>query len=223
MKQLSHSELAASCRKNGLTCLLCAQGYEATKEDVLNDNPDWNEDNVLGEDGKRELETSLKEEVMFRMLIENLDFGPLMETEDEADRDDHPDRMEARDDIAEQIAAKWVAGEYSCKFRKELELAQIDCTDLVKTWYSSQILDNLVNEIMKHTNDDITVEDAGVAEYLGRVTIEGFFSTTCAKNAEEFAGECTCGLSGSPLDGSPFGAAEAEAYARDYWNAHCDD
>jgi len=220
MAELTHSELDASCRNNGLTSLLCEQGYMATKEDVLNDNPDWTEDNVLGEDGKRELETSIKQETMFRMLIENLDFGPLRETDDETERDDHPTLMAARDDICSEIADNWVAGKYSGKHDREFVLAQYECNRLVDEWYAKRLFEPMAQEIMKHTNDDITVEDADVAEYLGRITIADFFQTTCAKNADEFAEEVTCGLSGSPLDGSPFGAAEAEAYARDYWEAH---
>lgn len=208
MAELTHSELDASCRNNGLTSLLCEQGYMDTKDDVLADHPEGMDD------------TEVKQETMFRMLIENLDFGPLRETDDETERDDHPDLMAARDDICSEIADNWVAGKYSGKHDREFVIAKYECNRLVDEWYAKRLFVTMAQEIMNHTNDDITVEDAGVAEYLGRITIADFFQTTCAKNADEFAEEVTCGLSGSPLDGSPFGAAEAEAYARDYWEAH---
>jgi hypothetical protein len=84
----------------------------------------------------------------------------------------------------------------------------------------NELLAAMAFEIMSHTNDDITVEDADVAEFLGKHQIEEFYQTTCAHNVEEFISECTCGLSGSPLDGSPFDCAAAEEYAREYWEAH---
>ena len=210
---LTHEELAESCRKNGITCLLCEQDYEATKRDVLDDNPELEHD-----------ETELKEATMWRMLDESLDFGPLNEDDDEIDRDDHSDRMDARCEITEFVANRWVDGLYLFKARNsdrsELEWAQDDVRAKVSEWFGGQILDTVVDEIMAKTNDQFTVEDPLLAEYIGKTEIEKYFQTTCAKTADEFCSEVSTGFSGSPLDGSPFGAAEAEKYATDYWERH---
>ena len=82
---LSREQLIKSCQENHLTSLLCAQGYEATEEDVLNDNPELAEDDdtAVYPSQENQKERDLKEAVMIRMLQENLDFGPLMETDDE--------------------------------------------------------------------------------------------------------------------------------------------
>ncbi len=210
---LTHKELAESCQKNGITSLHCEQDYEATKLDVLNDNPKLIDD-----------ETELKEATMRRMLDESLDFGPLNEDDDETDRDDHSARMEARCDITEFVANSWVDGLYTfkanCSDRSELEWAQDDVRAKVTEWFGVQLITTVVDEIMAKTNDQFTVEDPLLAEYIGKTEIENYFQTTCAKTAEEFCSEVSTGFSGSPLDGSPFGAAEAEKYAADYWERH---
>jgi hypothetical protein len=219
---LTREQLIESCRKNGLTSLRCEQDYEATEQDVLDDNPELaaDSDDAQYPSPDAQKDRDLKESVMCRMLEENLDFGPLMETDDEADRDDHCERMEARCDIVEKVAERWVSGAYTGKLKSELELAQNYCESLVTEWYGSTLLFDMAFEIMGHTNDDLTVENADVAEYLGRMKIAEFYQITGAHNVEEFISECTCGLSGSPLDGSPFDCAAAEAYAREYWEAH---
>ena len=217
---LSRDQLIRSCQDNNITCLLCCQGYEATEEDVLNDNHELAPDNDDAQYPSQETqkERDLKEAVMIRMLPENLDFGPLMETDDETDRDDHPERMEARCDIVEVIAGRWVSGSYTGNRRKtELDLAQADCDSLVAKWYGAELLDELV-EALWETGETITNER--IAEYVGRTKIAEFFTTTSAKNADEFADECSTGFSGSPIDGSPFTRDDSDAYAHEYWDAH---
>ena len=89
--------LSDSCKRNNLTSLICEQGWEETMDDVLADNPDITADD-------------LKTATMYRMLDENLDYGPFTETDDE---DCHQERMEVRCDICEQVADKWVNGEFA--------------------------------------------------------------------------------------------------------------
>lgn len=217
---LSRDQLIRSCQDNNITCLVCCQGYEATEEDVLNDNPELAPDNDDAQypSPEAQKELDLKEAVMIRMLQENLDFGPLMETDDETERDDHPERMEARCDIVEKVAERWVSGTYSGdRHHTELELAQADCNALVTKWYGSELLDELV-EALWATGETITSER--IAEYVGRTKIAEFFLTTSAKTADEFAEECSTGFSGSPIDGSPFTRDNSDAYAHEYWDAH---
>lgn len=217
---LSRDQLIRSCQDNNVTCLMCGQGYEATEEDVLNDNPELAPDNDDAQypSPETQKERDLKEAVMIRMLPENLDFGPLMETDDETERDDHPERMEARADIVEVIAERWVSGSYTGDYQQtELDLAQADCNALVAKWYGSELLDELV-EALWATGE--TIENERIAEYVGRTKIAEFFTTTSAKNADEFAEECSTGFSGSPIDGSPFTRDDSDAYAHEYWDAH---
>jgi len=223
---LSRDQLIRSCQDNNITCLMCGQGYEATEEDVLNDNPELAPDNDDAQYPSPDAQKArdLKEAVMIRMLPENLDFGPLMETDDEDERDDHPERMEARADIVEVIAERWVSGSYTGKTtgkrkrkQTELELAQADCDALVAKWYGSELLDELV-EALWDTGE--TIKSERIAEYVGRTKIAEFFAVTSAKNADEFVEECSTGFSGTPIDGSPFTRDDSDAYAREYWDAH---
>lgn len=79
-------------------------------------------------------------------------------------------------------------------------------------------IETLCAEIMSHT-EEFTVEDAAVAEMCGKWYIRDYADgSTAAQNEDEFVDEVLAGLSGSPLDGSPFGAAEAEEYARKIYN-----
>jgi len=81
-------------------------------------------------------------------------------------------------------------------------------------------LDTVCDEILSHTNDDFVINDADAAEIVGKYAImrelDGFggYSGT----ADEFAEWVDGVLSGSPLDGSPFGSAEATEYARKIWS-----
>jgi len=79
-------------------------------------------------------------------------------------------------------------------------------------------IESLCAEIMSHT-DAFTIEDADVAEMCGKWYIRDYANgSTAAHNEDEFVDEVLAGLSGSPVDGSPFGAAEAEGYARKIYN-----
>lgn len=79
-------------------------------------------------------------------------------------------------------------------------------------------IESLCAEIMSHT-EEFTIEDAAVAEMCGKWYIRDYANgSTAAQNEDEFVDEILAGLSGSPLDGSPFGAAEAEEYARKIYN-----
>jgi hypothetical protein len=95
---ISFASLRQFCERNNVTALRCEQGFEATMQDVLDDNPDISA-------------TELKTATMCRMLEENLDYGPLTETDDEADLPDHSDRMAARHDIIDAVAEGVVNGE----------------------------------------------------------------------------------------------------------------
>lgn len=79
-------------------------------------------------------------------------------------------------------------------------------------------IESLCSEIMSHT-EAFTIEDADVAEMCGKWYIRDYANgSTAAHNEDEFVDEVLAGLSGSPVDGSPFGAAEAEGYARKIYN-----
>lgn len=82
----------------------------------------------------------------------------------------------------------------------------------------SYMLAQTFDEILSHTNDEIVISDSVVAEALGKYAIDDAFHVTDARNEDEFVDEILAGLSGSPMDGSPFGAAEAEEYARKIYN-----
>lgn len=66
----SWDQLEKECK--GLTSLICEQDFNATRQDVMDDNLDSDLDEV-----------DLKLETMFRMLDENLDYGKYNETEEE--------------------------------------------------------------------------------------------------------------------------------------------
>lgn len=85
----------------GLTCLICCQGFDATIEDALEDNDFENEH-------------ELKEDVMFRLLDENLDYGKYKYTVKE-ENDDliHQKLFEKRCVICEKVSSAWVDGEVS--------------------------------------------------------------------------------------------------------------
>jgi hypothetical protein len=74
-------------------------------------------------------------------------------------------------------------------------------------------IESLCAEIMSHA-EEFTIEDADVAEMCGKWYIRDYANgPTAAHNEEEWVDEVLTGLSGSPVDGSPFGVAEAEEYA----------
>jgi len=119
--ELTNEELDKSCRDNGLWWGVCGQGYMATLADVLGNNPGMDRD-----------EWSTKVTAMAMMLEENLSFGDLEEDNDTDDN--HPDRMGARWDILDELAERWISGEYTGKGVPEKELCQKDCTSLAEDW-----------------------------------------------------------------------------------------
>jgi hypothetical protein len=104
-------KLEEECK--GLTSLLCCQDFNATKQDSFEDN-DWGEPDEDGEPiGNSEnfdYETAWKQDTMFRMLDENLDYGKYNETEEERDAADmtHSALMDLRCTIAENVAWAWI-------------------------------------------------------------------------------------------------------------------
>lgn len=104
-------KLEEECK--GLTSLLCCQDFNATKQDSFEDNG-WGEPNEDGEPiGNSEnfdYETAWKQDTMFRMLDENLDYGKYNETEEERDAADmtHSALMDLRCTIAENVAWAWI-------------------------------------------------------------------------------------------------------------------
>ena len=79
-------------------------------------------------------------------------------------------------------------------------------------------IESLCAEIMSHT-EEFTIEDADVAEMCGKWYIRSYADgPTAAQNEDEWVDEVLTGLSGSPVDGSPFGVSEAEGYARKIYN-----
>ena len=119
--ELTHEQLSEICRKCGITSLLCEQGYEATLQDVLDDNPEYPRES-----------REAKIDTIDRMLMDTLDFGP---ASDDVDLDDDEDelisRMEQRDSVLEVVVPKLVDGEYSGGDKTELELAQEECNRIL--------------------------------------------------------------------------------------------
>ena len=95
---VSFASLRQFCERDNVTALRCEQGFEATMQDVLDGNPDISA-------------ADLKTATMCRMLEENLDFGPLAETDDETERPEHPELLAARHDIIDAVAEMVVNGE----------------------------------------------------------------------------------------------------------------
>ena len=78
-------------------------------------------------------------------------------------------------------------------------------------------IESLCAEIMNHS-EEFTIEDADVAEMCGKWYIRDYANgPTAAQNEDEFVDEVLAGLSGSPVDGSPFTADDALEYAREIW------
>ena len=111
-------KLAEEVNKDGLTSLICCQGFEATKQDSMEDN-NWQDSD----------ETSWKQDTMFRMLDENLDYGEYNETEEEVEAADdrHSALMGLRCNIAGWAASAWITGEVN-----NLKEAQAFANKLIK-------------------------------------------------------------------------------------------
>ena len=114
-------------------------------------------------------------------------------------------------------------GESRCSMQKKQERLLVKPSKKQESVFDeidpSYTLAQTFDEILSHTNDEIVISDSGVAEALGKYAIDDAFHVTDARNEDEFVDEATSILSGSPLDGSPFTASDAEDYARELWNA----
>lgn len=116
---LTNEELQQSCKDNDIWCLACGQDYMATLEDVLADNPDLDRESQAA-----------REITMSRMLEETVNFGQLDEVFDT--EDNHPERLEQRWNILEELASSWVLEDYTGhEGVSELEACQMDCDRLV--------------------------------------------------------------------------------------------
>jgi len=120
---LTLEQLDDSCRRNGLTALLCEQDFKATLQDVLDENPDMTP-TPAGD-------FALCEMAMERMLEENLDYGKYSDSESDDVGEENSFKMQNRWDIIEKVATAWVNGEFSGKEQPEKELAQAMVSRLV--------------------------------------------------------------------------------------------
>lgn len=120
MRIKSWEQLEKECNAEGLTSLVCNQNFIATKKDSFEDNG-WGETDEDGEPiGNCEnfdYETSWKQDTMFRMLDEKLDYGKYNETEEERDSNDmtHSALMDLRCTIAENVAWAWIFANNGCE------------------------------------------------------------------------------------------------------------
>jgi hypothetical protein len=87
-------------------------------------------------------------------------------------------------------------------------------------------LGSLADEILEyfsaHWYDGEKITSKTLAEYLGKTKIIELHETSGAVTFDDFWNEVNTYFSGSVLDGSPFGAAEAEKYARFTWDRYGD-
>lgn len=104
-------KLEEECK--GLTSLLCCQDFNATKEDSFEDNG-WGEADEdgepIGNSENYDFQTAWKQDTIFRMIDENLDYGKYNETEEELEAADmtHSALMDLRCTIAENVAWAWI-------------------------------------------------------------------------------------------------------------------
>ena len=119
--ELPVAQLEKSTAENGLRAYYCGDTFKTILSDIQEENYDLTE-------------TELKEEVMFRLLDENLDYGVFSEQIwefDGAHDREHANRMEIRAVICEQVAHAWVVGEVD-----SLAMAQSFTDMLVKKFPS---------------------------------------------------------------------------------------
>ena len=115
--ELSFEQLEQSAQENSLHAYYCTDCFSAIREELQEEFPDLTE-------------TELKEEIMFRLLDENLDYGAFSEQAWEFDGKhdaEHSKRMEIRAAICEKVAHAWVAGEVD-----SIETAQKYVEDLIQ-------------------------------------------------------------------------------------------
>lgn len=120
MRIKSWEQLEKECNSEGLTSLVCNQNFNATKKDSFEDNGQGETDEdgePIGNSEDYDYETSWKQDTMFRMLDENLDYGKYNETEGECDATDmtHSALMDLRCTIAENVAWAWIFANNGCE------------------------------------------------------------------------------------------------------------
>lgn len=109
----------------------------------------------------------------------------------------------------------------SIRQRKLMEAITSDnARDTVKRLENleNDAVDFLCSSIMNLTNDELTILDEELAYFVGRWAVRDTLKGTYEETLEDFVNEVENLFSGSPLDGSPFDADEASAYAEEVWN-----
>lgn len=204
---LKHKELEQSCEANGL--YFCNSNYDDNRVEVIETNPELSDEEI-------------KLSTMSRMLSEHLDYGIASETDEEVeDGETHSEMMGFRADICDAIAQKWCDGDYkSLDPHKWLAEARKDCERMIIEHYFGEQYNAVLGYLWNAENAKI--EDAELAELVGRYQIIECYRQTSADTADDFWDEVNTTFSGSVLDGSPFGAAEAEKYARFTWERYGD-
>jgi len=206
---LSHKELNESCLQNGL--YFCNDGYDNTRREVIEQN-----DEPLNDE-------EVKISTMSRMLSEYLDYREASEEDDEPLDDRHSEMMEYRYSLCDALAKKWVDGDYAkLPADQWLDAANKDLADMLKRDALGSLTDEILEYFTAHWYDGEKITSKTLAEYLGKTKIIELHETSGAVTFDDFWNEVNTYFSGSVLDGSPFGAAEAEKYARFTWDRYGD-
>lgn len=206
---LSHKELNESCLQNGL--YFCNDGYDNTRREVIEQN-----DEPLNDE-------EVKISTMSRMLSEYLDYREASEEDDEDLDDRHSEMMEYRYSLCDALAKKWVDGDYAkLPADQWLDAANKDLADMLKRDALGSLADEILEYFSAHWYDGEKITSKTLAEYLGKTKIIELHETSGAVTFDDFWNEVNTYFSGSVLDGSPFGAAEAEKYARFTWDRYGD-
>jgi hypothetical protein len=206
---LSHKELNESCLQNGL--YFCNDGYDNTRREVIEQN-----DEPLNDE-------EVKISTMSRMLSEYLDYREASEEDDEPLDDRHSEMMEYRYSLCDALAKKWVDGDYAkLPADQWLDAANKDLADMLKRDALGSLADEILEYFTAHWYDGEKITSKTLAEYLGKTKIIELHETSGAVTFDDFWNEVNTYFSGSVLDGSPFGAAEAEKYAKFTWDRYGD-
>jgi len=206
---LSHKELNESCLQNGL--YFCNDGYDNTRREVIEQNDEHLNDEEV------------KISTMSRMLSEYLDYREASEEDDEPLDDRHSEMMEYRYSLCDALAKKWVDGDYAkLPADQWLDAANKDLADMLKRDALGSLADEILEYFTAHWYDGEKITSKTLAEYLGKTKIIELHETSGAVTFDDFWNEVNTYFSGSVLDGSPFGAAEAEKYARFTWDRYGD-
>ncbi len=104
--ELSFDALQKSATENGLFAHFSCDDFDTIRSEIKEENPNLTE-------------RELKEETMFRLLEENLDYGEWNEASWETDGfhdGEHSRRMSKRIAICEKVAHEWVNGNVATLF-----------------------------------------------------------------------------------------------------------